>query len=128
MNSIDLRNASPELLNVWRYISNHVSILSITPTFYQGSIAAPYTAFAAGTVWLALAACFYGPGTNATVPYIEYTDEHDTSMGYMTNNSYAYSAADKWSVLDLQVNNFYFGRVTNQNYSKMRFNGYKLTF
>jgi hypothetical protein len=136
MRTASWKNATPEQLNLWRYVSSLlVGVQTITPLYYHGVIAgSEFLTYDVKKLYLALELCFsYGSGVAFTASgLITFYNEANAISGYLQNDAPVWdttAAAIKYTINAAKENNCYFSRITAvaTTYAYIKFNGYKIT-
>jgi len=123
-------NATPEQINFWNQVKGIIAWNTITPLFYQGTIAgSEFTAYDADKLYIALelsASSSTGFGTSAGT--IALYDELNAVSFYGRNNDIGLTAADvkTYTINNVVLKNVYFGRIVVGSLTQMVFNGYRL--
>jgi hypothetical protein len=131
MNTLDWKNATPEQINFWNQCQGLIAWTTITPLFYQGTIAgSEFLVYSAAKMYIALE--FEASGDTSAdvgVSYITFYGLGDAVIrvaGNVVPVWHATEAAVKYSNNVMQLKNLYFFKITNSTYPFLKFNGYRL--
>lgn len=128
MNTINWKNATPEQINFWNCVKDLIAWTTITPLFYHGiTTASEFEIYAATKLYIALEFCVDGGALNAAPLQCQLYDENDLAVREVTNT--VIRGADVAGIyLDntIKVKNEYFSRITVNNGTFIKFNGYRL--
>jgi hypothetical protein len=127
MNTDLWRNATPEQINLWNIAKTKIAYTTITPLFFEGSLAATeFLTYNAGKIYIALELVFGTIGSSAAYGTVEVRDEADAINFYLGNSLCYWDGALKYSVHQAEIKNIWFSRITPTVYSRMKFNGYRI--
>lgn len=124
MNSIKWKNASPELLVLWDYVSGLIGFNTITPITFFGIITgSEFLTYNAGKVYLALEFGSVNRVVGAgALSEIEFYDMANALMFYSTQ------CQSEWAIYYEQMKNIWFSRIVQSaNTPYIKFIGYRLT-
>jgi hypothetical protein len=140
MKTASWKNASPELLNLWRNLpvafaaSINAGTATITSIYYHGVAAATeYLTYDAKKLYVALELSGTDGGAAAatTIPYINLYNEGNAIIGAMKPGCALWNAtgaAINYFVLYETIKNVYFGKITPSSaVTYIKFNGFKIT-
>lgn len=134
MNSETLKYANAAEANLWRYVTGLlVGVQTITPLYYNGlSVGTEYLTYSAKKLYIALDfIAYYASGTPMlAAALVTFHDQNDAI------SSYGYKSYPVWETVvpemrvsnhEYKAQNFFFSRIELSTYSRIRFNGYKIT-
>ena len=117
----------------WSQFNNGVigrNIVNVEPIFYQGAIAGTeFLVFNAAKLYICLNFKASRDGTAiATAGIITFYDQANAANFITSNISYGYNAAaDRYTHNIINLNNIFFSRIVQADYTNMIFNGYRIT-
>ena len=108
-------------------------IIGFEPLLYEGTIAgSEFLVYDANKLYLCFDIyCSYGGAADAAAAWIRFDDEGNAVNLYSMNSSIAYEAvaAAIWYQKNyINVKNLYFSRIVPQQYTYMKFIGYRITY
>ena len=109
------------------------NVVNVEPLFYEGAIAASeFLVYDANKLYLCFDIyCGTGAVVNAALARMDFYDEGNAINFYSQNNSIAYeavAAAIWYQKNDTHIQNCYFSRIVPQQYTYIKFIGYRITY
>lgn len=112
-----------------RSAGGNLRINNVEALYYQGAIGgSEFETYAATKLYMVLQIQIMYGVLNAAVPYIQFNDAANASSFTVFNAGVVYNAAVINYIGNLfSLENFYFSRMIPTGYSRMIFNGYRIT-
>jgi hypothetical protein len=131
MITLDWKNATTEQINLWKYASGLIAYTTITPLYYDGTIAgSEFLIYNVGKLYVALNLKAMNAGVaNINFPYIQTFNNLNALKDSFNNTMILYnsvSSVEEYMGNMIDVDNIYFSRIVSGNYIYMCFNGYRL--
>ena len=128
----DWVNATPEQKNFWKLCNGLIGWNTLAPLYYSGYIAASeFLVYDVAKLYMALDLyIFASPNIVDNPGEVVLYDEANADIITLNHNYNSWKTGDpdrKYAPIPVHVKNVYFSRLVQTNYSRMIFNGYRLT-
>lgn len=131
MNSVDWKNASPALKNLWRIVSTKIAYTTITPLYFMGTFAgSEFITYNANKIYIALNlimdSVFGGAGAYANITLYDEVNALKMVLGFGSLSYDPVAPAFHALSNSYRHENIWFSRLVPGGTANFIFNGYRL--